>query len=240
MRDWYDILATTLEKHSKLAAADIARLRRLPVTTRSVAAHEDIVRQGDKPNVSVAVIEGVLARYHMLQGGGRQYLSLHIAGDLPDLQALFLDQMDHALCAINGAAIALMPHKALLRLLDESPKLAVAFWRETLIDAAIFREAITNNSARPPAKRLAHFLCEQYHRARLVGLVKSGACDLPLTQMQLGEALGLSLPSITRAMRPLKGIAEMKGGLLHVHDWPGLVDLGEFDPGYLHVVKSQR
>jgi CRP-like cAMP-binding protein len=240
MRVWHDILITRLRKHSKLDGADIAHLRRLIVTVRAVAANEDIVRQGDKPNVSVVVLEGVVARYHMLRGGGRQYLSLHIAGDLPDLQALFLDEMDHALCAMNDAIIAQMPHRALFGLFDERPKIMSAFWRETLIDASIFRQAITNNSARPPATRLAHFLCEQYYRARLVGLVSSGSCSLPLTQTELGEAIGVSLPSISRAMPALQGVAEVRGGRLHVHDWEQLVELGDFDPKYLHVSKSPR
>ena len=114
-----------------------------------MAPREDIVRQGDRPKVSVVVLRGMVARYHTLQGGGRQYLSLHIAGDMPDAQSLFLDQMDHAVCAMDDVVVALVSHKALLALFDERPAVGFAFWRETLIDGAIFREAITNNSARP-------------------------------------------------------------------------------------------
>lgn len=157
MPAWHNILIRKLKEHSRLSAADLAAIRRLPHTERDVVPGKDIVRQGDRPKVSVVVLKGMVARYHTLRGGRRQYLSLHIPGDMPDVQSLFLDQMDHAVCAMDDVVVALVPQKALLALFDERPQIGFAFWRETLIDAAIFREAITNNGARPLRARLAHF-----------------------------------------------------------------------------------
>jgi CRP-like cAMP-binding protein len=57
---------------------------------RKVEKGTDILRQGDRPHVTVMVRSGMLARYHTMPSGDRQYLSLHVAGDLPDLQSLFL------------------------------------------------------------------------------------------------------------------------------------------------------
>jgi CRP-like cAMP-binding protein len=236
---WHDILIRKLREHSRLNGADIAAIRRLPDTERVIRPHQDIVRQGDRPSVSVVVLQGVVARYHSLPGGRRQYLSLHIAGDMPDAQALFLERMDHAVCAMDNAVVALVPHKAILKLFEERPVVGFAFWRETLIDAAIFREAITNNSARPLGARLAHFFCEQFYRARSSGLAHANTCKLPLTQTEVGETVGASLPSITRGLQSLRKskAMELRGGELHILDWDRLVELGEFNPGYLHLKK---
>ena len=135
--------------------------------------------------------------------------------------------------------IALVPHAAILRTFEERPSLGFAFWRETLIDAAIFRQAITNNSARPLLARLAHFFCEQFYRARAAGLAKSGSCSLPLTQTQLGETVGASLPSISRTLLALRatGSADLRAARLHVHKWTRLAELAGFNPGYLHLRK---
>jgi CRP-like cAMP-binding protein len=240
MARWHDVLITKLTEHSRLGAADIAALRRLPDTTRSVGPNKDIVRQGDKPDVSLVVVEGMLARYHILRGGRRQYLSLHIAGDMPDAQALFLRTMDHSICALDDAVISLVPHAAFLNIFERRPSLGFAVWRETLIDAAIFREAITNNSARPLLTRLAHFFCEQFYRARAAGLMKSSSCSLALTQTQIGETIGASLPSISRTLQTLRatGCADLRTGRLRVHGWARLAKLGDFDPTYLHLLKS--
>jgi CRP-like cAMP-binding protein len=136
----------------------------------------------------------------------------------------------------------MIPHAPLIALFDKRPSVGFGIWRETLIDAAIFREAITNNSARPSLNRLAHFLCEQYYRARAGGHARQGSCRLPLTQTQLGEMLGTSLPSISRALHLLRQTKsmELRGGELHVRDWARLVRLGNFDPSYLHLRKPAR
>ncbi len=238
----HDILLRKLKAHSELSSSDIAALRSLPDIERRFEPDEDIVRQGDSPKVSAIVLGGVVARYHTLPSGRRQYLSLHIAGDMPDAQTLFIETMDHAVCAIDEAVISLIPHVALLALFEERPAVAIAIWRETLIDAAIFREAITNNSGRPLRTRLAHFFCEQYYRARAGGHAKPGSCRLPLTQTQLGEMLGSSLPSISRALHVLRRTKSMdfRGGELHVFDWAKLARFGDFNPSYLHLRKPSR
>jgi CRP-like cAMP-binding protein len=237
---WHDVWIRKLQEHSVLSAADLAALRRLPGIQRTLAPNEDIVRQGDKPTASVVVLQGMVARYHTLPAGRRQYLSLHITGDMPDAQTLFIETMDHAVCAIDDAAVSLVPHASFVALFKERPSMGFAVWRETLIDAAIFREAITNNSGRPLLTRLAHFLCEQFYRARAAGLAEPSSCSLPLTQTQIGEILGASLPSISRALLQLrkKKAMDLRGGQLRISDWDRMVELGDFSPTYLHLRKS--
>lgn len=237
MRTWHDVTIKKFQAHSSLSAPDIAAIRRLPGVERALTPNEDIVKQGDRPHHSVVVLSGVVARYHMLHSGRRQYLSMHIVGDMPDAQALFLETMDHAICALGRAAIVLVPHRALIALFKERPVAGLAVWRETLIDAAIFREAITNNGARPLPMRLAHFLCEQFYRARVMNLVSDNTCSLPLTQTQIGETIGASLPSVSRALKALRRTraADLRDGRLLMYDWGRMVRLGDFSPGYLHA-----
>jgi CRP-like cAMP-binding protein len=70
--------------------------------TRALSPGEDIVCQGDRPDVAVFVLSGMLARYHTLPSGDRQYLAFRIRGDLPDVQGLLLSVLDHSLCAMDG------------------------------------------------------------------------------------------------------------------------------------------
>lgn len=237
-----DLLIAKVEEHGTLVPRDIAGLRGLEPRTRQLAAGEDVVRQGDRPTASVMMLSGMLARHHTLTGGDRQYLSFHIAGDMPDLQSLFLNMMDHSVCAMGGAEIAIFPHMQLQKLILERPGVGFALWRMTLVDAAIFRQAITNNSARPPAERLAHFFCEQMQRAREAKLAAGDTCALPLTQEELGQALGLSLVSVNRALQKLRrdGLVEFRNSRLEVRDWTRLSALAGFDESYLHCAKQSH
>lgn len=231
-----DILLRKLRYHSPIDAADVAAIRRLRCEIRELTAGEEFIRQGDKPKAAAVAIEGILARYHTLGSGARQYLTLHYPGDWPDAQGLFLQSMDHSVCAMGRALVCSIAHDQLMKIFEERPTIGFAVWRETLIDAAIFRESITNNSSRHGAARLAHFFCEQFQRAKFAELADANSCPLPLTQTQLGEMLGMSLVSVNRHLQALRQTkaADLRVGKLYIRSWAKLVSLGEFDAGYLH------
>lgn len=239
---WHNLLIRKLQEHSVLSKMDLAAIRKLPGVMRTLSKNEDILRQGDKPTDAVVVLEGFIARYHTVPSGRRQYLSFHVAGDMPDAQTLFLDTMDFSICAMDRSLIAMVPHSAIIQLFLQHPDTGTAFWKETLIDAAIFREAITNNSARDLRTRLAHFFCEQYYRAHRSGLNDDNTCRIPMTQTQLGETLASSLPSISRVLGDLRRTKTMEfdNGILKVKDWKKLMQVGDFNPAYLHLKKPTQ
>jgi CRP-like cAMP-binding protein len=235
MNAWHDIAVQKLRRHSQLAGADEDLLRTLAARMRSVEPGEDLTHQGDKPHAATLVVSGMIARYHTMAAGRRQYLSFHFPGDWPDAQSIFLERMDHSVCAIGSAAVASVRHDHLRVTFEARPAIAFALWRETLIDAAIFREAITNNSSRSARARMAHLFCELFYRAQLAGVVFGDAAALPFTQAQLGEALGLALVTVNRLLQALRGTGTMdfRNGILRVLDWDRLCQIGEFDPEYL-------
>src|SRR4051812_36952895 len=99
-----------LKENSPLYPLGETGLRSLGVRTRRLQPDEDLIREGDHPEFSALVLEGMVARYHALANGRRQYLSFHLSGDLPDAQTLFFEKMDHAVCAVGGAQVALIAH----------------------------------------------------------------------------------------------------------------------------------
>jgi CRP-like cAMP-binding protein len=242
MQPHHDIIIRKLAEHSPLDDDDLAALRTLTSYSRNLGPNEDFIRQGDKPVVSAIVTSGMVARYHVLSTGQRQYLSFHITGDWPDAQTLFIERMDHAVCALSEANIALVPHEEICRLFERRPAVGFAIWRETLIDAAIFREAITNNSSRPVEARMAHLFCEIYYRSRASALAKTGSCRFPVHQGQIGETLGMSIVTVNRTLQALRGTGavEFRNGELTVFDWKQLAELGDFDPIYLHLKRPSR
>ena len=237
--DPHAMLVRKLKEHSRLSSDDVNEIRALKMTLRDLAANDDIVRQGDRPRVSILVVSGVVARYHLLPNGRRQYLAFHLTGDMPDSQALFVERMDHAVCAIGPTVVATIPHQALMTAFDRRPTVAFAVWRETLIDAAIFREAITNNSARSTSCRMAHLFCELYYRSRASGLATGESCHAPITLGQLGETLSMSLATVNRTLSEIRaaGSVDFRNGRIIVRDWNSLVRLANFDPAYLHLRK---
>jgi CRP-like cAMP-binding protein len=230
-------LTTRLQAIAALSDVERRALAELPMTTRQVKAGEDIVREGERTHASCVVIEGFLLRYTSLSEGRRQILAFHIPGDVPDLQSLHLPLMDHTLAAVTDSVIANIPHAALAAALHAHRALEHALWREALIDAAKFREWIANIGGRAALPRLAHLFCELFIRNRIVGLTDGDSFNMPLTQTELGEAMGLSTVHVNRLMSELKrrGLVRKDRGRLHIPDFDALARLADFDPTYLHL-----
>ncbi len=230
-------LISRLQAIAPLDEADVQAIAALPMTIREIAAGQDIVRDGDRPHESCVLVQGFLQRHKDLPSGARQILAFHLPGDVPDLQSLHLGRLDHSLQAVTDSTIAKIPHAAVQALIDSHPRVGHALWRESLIDAAKFREWIANLGGRPALARLAHLFCELYVRSRAVHLGEPGVCHMPLTQARLADALGLSVVHASRSLGALRrsGLIALGGRQLQILDWPGLQAVGEFDPAYLHL-----
>jgi len=234
-------LLRKLESIAPLAPEEKAALLRLPLRLKTVAAHQDIVRAGDTPSESCLIVAGFACRYSLTAEGKRQILSFHIAGDIPDLQSLHIDVMDHSLATLAPSSLAFIQHDDLRSLTRSHPRLGDLLWRDTLIDAAIFRQWMVGLGRRDAYGRIAHLLCELLVRLRAVELVEDHAFTLPVTQAELGDAFGLSTVHVNRVLQDLRGngLITLQGSSLKVLDWEGLQRAGEFDPTYLHLAKKE-
>jgi CRP-like cAMP-binding protein len=210
--------------------------------TRSFRPREDIVPEGDRPTECSLILDGFACRYKLLADGKRQIMSFQLAGDITDLHAFLLGELDHGIGALTPCKVAMLPHDTLQEVAQEHPRIAQALWRDTLIDGAVFREWMIGIGRRSARGRIAHLLCEVLTRLKAVGLAEELSCELPITQSDLGDALGLSVVHVNRVLQELRGegLITLRGKLLVVNDWTGLEAAGQFDPSYLFPPTVRR
>jgi CRP-like cAMP-binding protein len=230
-------LLRKLESVASLSAEEKAAILDLPITVRQMRADHDIVRERDRPTQCCLVLDGWLCRYKILESGARQIFSFHIPGDIPDLQSLHLRVMDHNLGSLVQSTVAFIPHDSVRNLAKDFPHICNVLWRDTLIDAAIFREWMVGMGRRDAPSRIAHLLCELFVKLRAVGLTKDDSCHFPITQSVLGDALGLSTVHVNRSLMELrgKGLIKLEKQVLTILRWEELRKEGGFDPMYLHL-----
>jgi CRP-like cAMP-binding protein len=74
-------------------------------------------------------------------------------------------------------------------------------------------------------------------RSRIASLAEGPECELPMTQAELGDALGIPTVHVNRTLQELRaaGLITLRGARLTVLDWEELKTVGEFDPAYLHL-----
>jgi CRP-like cAMP-binding protein len=221
----------------ELSGEDKAALMSLRGEIRDVRRGEDLLTLGERPTESVCVISGMLHRYKINAEGKRQIHSFYLPGDTPCLETLPIEVMDNSLAATTASRVGVVPHPELFRVMSERPQVLHLLWRETLVQAAVFREWLMRNSQLLAHAQLAHFFCEIMVRARAHGIARDGSCELPITQEDLGDALGMSAVHVNRTLMVLRagGLVEFQGGVLTVADLERLCEVAEFDPSYLHL-----
>jgi CRP-like cAMP-binding protein len=226
-----------LRSIGELSAADEDAVRTLPLRVVELARGADAAHDGSKPTESCLLVEGFMHRYKVLPNGRRQILAFHTPGDIPDLQSLHLRTLDHSLAATTRCTVGFIRHDDLRALIRKRPSVGDLLWRDTLIDAGMFRAWIVSMGQRPAPEHIAHLFCEMFVRLRAIGQTVDNACNLPLTQTELGDAVGLSTVHVNRTLQELRAsnLIELQGGVLRILDWPRLKDLAQFDPTYLHL-----
>ncbi len=237
----YNPLIRKLESIFTLTDDERQALEHLPMQITAIRADQDIVREGDQPSRCCLILSGFACTYKVTAQGKRQIVSFNIPGDVPDLQSLHLKVLDNSVSTMSPCNVGFIAHEVLRDLCARYPRITAPFWRETLIDASIFREWVMNVGQREGSTRMAHVLCEVLVRLRAVGLVEDHVCDLPITQAEFADALGFTTVHVNRILQQMRtdGLIELKGERFFVPDWEKLKQVGEFDSTYLHLEDEQ-
>ncbi len=197
---------------------------------------------GEPLQHSTLLIDGLVARHKDLAAGQRQITELHVPGDFVDLHGYLLKRLEHHVSALTPARIALFPHSALTRITEREPHLGRLLWLSTLIDAAVQRERILSIGRRSALARIAHLMCELFVRLDVVGLTEGSSFRLPITQLDLADATGLTSVHVNRMLRQLRGdgLMTFRNAVVEIHDLPGLERVAEFDRSYLFLNSEPR
>lgn len=227
-------------RRRELSQHELSVLESSVSETRRLPRRKTIIRQGERVEMSTLLLEGVMLRYMDDREGHRQVVAIHVAGDFVDLHGYPLGWLDHDVATASACRVALIPHRTLETILHDEPHLARLLWFSTLLDAAMHREWIFRIGRLGAAGRLAHLFCEMFVRLAAVGLTTGQSYRLALTQIDLGEACGLTSIHVNRTLRVLRedGLVTFDKGVVTILNWDGLRRVAEFDPAYLYLTDT--
>lgn len=223
-------------RQSRLGAAECDAILAMPYRLANVDRGAYLVHEGDKIESCCLLLTGFAYRSKLAGSGARQILSIHLPGDLVDLQNSLLEEADHDVQALTDVRVALIPHQAVLDVSEAYPDVACALWRDTLVDGSIFREWLLNVGQRNARQRIAHLLCELALRQEAAGICERPYYQWPMTQEQIADATGLTAVHVNRTLQQMRadGLISMTKGSMQIHDMPALRRAGDFAEGYLH------
>ena len=231
------LLSRRLARQSPLSYDDIAALEAVAGNRRVIEPASYILREGEPARYCSVLLSGYAFRQKLTSDGARQIISLHIPGDALDFQSLYLERADHNVQALSRADVLFVPIATIRALVETRPAIARAIIVNILTESSIMRESLLNIGRRDARTRLAHFLCEFATRLRAQGLAEEHAYELPMTQEQLGDALGLTSVHVNRTLKALEaeGVLVRQGRRIQFTDRHTMQRIADFSALYLHL-----
>jgi CRP-like cAMP-binding protein len=223
--------------HSKLSSAEQKIVLDLPGKPARFRNRIDIVSPGEVVDHACLVTSGLVARFDQMRNGHRQTTALHIPGEMCDLHSVVQPKASWSITAITDASVVFIPHKPLRDAALRHPHLAFAFWRDSAALSAILGKWVGNLGRKNATARVAHLICEMGLRNEAAGLGTRSNYDLPMTQEQLADAVGVTTVHVNRTLQVLRKHAGLtfKRPRVVVEDWKQLAEVAEFDPEFLQL-----
>lgn len=198
--------------------SQLAFVSRFKAGELTVAGGHDLLLAGNNSPHLYTLLRGWAFRYILLEDGRRQILNFVLPGDFLGLQTSVFEVMEHSVQALTDVQLCLFPRSRLWDLYCEQPSLGfdvtwLAAHEESLVD-----DLLASVGQRSALERIAFLVLHLVQRLDGLGLARDGACDFPLTQQHIADAMGLSLVHTNKTLRRLirDGHVEIGNGRLRI------------------------
>ena len=230
-------LTRKLQLHSPLTTEDLTRLHSLEFHKSLHVRGEEIVPQGRYLDDIYVIEKGWACRNTILLDGTLCILGFLLPGDTSDINNALIAKTDHSIRAVTNVEALRVSYRDLKEVLRSSPSITRAFSRAKMAIEASQRALLIGIAHLPATTRLAHFLCEVTYRIHGIADDTTERRSVPLTQIELGSALGMSNVHVNRVIRTLreKDLVAVGPANITVVDWEGLAKFSEFSPDYMDI-----
>ena len=236
-----DLLIAKLGLRAVLDDADRDAIRSLPITVREHPSHAHVSHDSDRSDRCTFLLSGFAHRYKLTAAGNRQIVGILVPGDFIALQQTFFSCSGDNTQSLTRLYQACIIKSDLLASMVERPAIGRALMVEAFVESSISREMVLNIGRRDAPARLAHLLCEFETRLMAIGLAGRGH-QLPMTQEQIGDALGIHTVHAHRTLNLLQteGLLVRDRRTLRIIDWAGIQRRAGYNPDYLGLPVPQR
>lgn len=226
-----------LNVHGALTPEDKMLLLGLELKPRYMSAGEVLWEENDEANLFCLIKEGWAYSYRDLKNGSKQILKFYLPGDIVGLRDFGFSRRLASAAMINKGVVCPFSYQQLFELFG-SPALSIGIMAMAVRQQALLSERLIYLSQYAAHEQLAHFLYELYLRLKRIGAVEDNGFLMPLSQEQIGYALGMSSVHVSRTFSMLReeGLVFRDRQHVRLPDPEALAQLIEFNDSYIDEV----
>lgn len=226
-----------------LASEEIADFRRLRGQCTPIPAGTVLCNEGTLADEIFTIYDGWVLKYRHLENGRRQVVSVALPGDLVGEYADTWSVWQYSAETLTESTLCKMNRALLVSFRKTHPRLAEATIRLARADERILAEHLLSVTRRTAHDGIVHLMLEIFIRLRQRLAVAEGiAIDVPLTQEQIGDMLGLTTEYVNKRLSEIdsEGLISFRRKRLIVHNYEEAVLSVNFSPSYLNTTNASR
>ncbi|NJC34680.1 CRP-like cAMP-binding protein [Sphingomonas jejuensis] len=223
-------LEARLAQYLTLTFAERDALRWLERRERALPAGEILIREGEATDRLYIVARGWLHGSVKLKDGGRQILRFYFVGDISTTFSIAWGQSAATLQAVSDTQLFEIEKDAFGRLFRNHPRLGALLFAVSTSEQVAMADRLTSIGRTDGVTRIATLLLDIRSRLRVVDGLDGSVFSLPLTQQDLGDAVGLTKTHVNRSLKALEatGLVERQGRVIRINDVERLAEMVDF------------
>lgn len=180
---------------------------------RHLNRHDVIRQQGDPANDMYFLLEGWAACCVHSASGDQQIVKVHLPGDLLGTPSMTLCCAGETLFALNRGVIEIVSGERFAEMFVKFPRLAAAMFLSAQQERVWLMDRLMSVGRTSAVQRLAGFLLSLYDRLRMIDPGHPPRFELPLSQREIANVLGITPVHANRTVGGLDdtGLVERDG-----------------------------
>ncbi len=194
-----------------------------------------LYREGSLTDYVYTLFDGWMVMYQTSREGKRQILRFALPGDFLGFQTDQRGMVSHSVSALSESIVCGFPRSRLEEMFKETPSLALRLASMGSRDMNLCQHHQAFRSRKDAYESIAFLLLELFHRTQIHMNhhydPKTNSVTFPLTQEEIGDAVGLTNVHVNRILRQFHklGLINCHHKRLHILDEEKLSDMSEFD-----------
>ena len=228
------LVGTRLGALDCLSNEERSALENAVTLSRTIEAGNTLIREGEATDRLYFLVDGWAYRFKTTSDGGRQIVSIAVPGDAANLDALMFERPDYGVRALSKASVLAIPRTRAAALAAEHAGIAKAFTLLAMLEFKVLSQWALCLGRLSAQQRLAHLIAELSVRLACEDGNRSHF-EMPLTQEQLADCLGLTSVHVNRTLQQLRSDELIVTGSrrMSIPDVARLRQAGSFHPSYL-------
>lgn len=213
-----DALVIRLEHYLPLTAAERQALERISQSAVRLKPGDPLMVQ-DQPNDQLHIVQqGWVHSSRTLVSGARQIVGFHYAGDVVGTSSIAWSVATNTVTAVGDCIVSVLPKADFGRLFTDEPRLAATLYAIAAADFVSMGDRLTSVGRMGAVERLSVMLLDMLSRLRVTAGGVVDSFDLPLTQQDIGDAVGLTKVHVSRTFGEMErqGLIARTGRRLRV------------------------